>query len=161
MNVQEQKNFEDTINKYKDMVYRIAFTYCKNPHDAQDITQEVFLSYITSNSTLVGEHLKAWLITVTSNKCKNLLRSSWFTKIKPFNDYTQIQFQEDKDYNLYSAVMSLPKKYRIVIYLFYYEDYSTKEIAEMLGKNESTIRSHLARARKKLKTLLLEDWDNE
>lgn len=161
MNVQQQKNFEDIINRYKDMVYRIAFTYCKNPHDAEDITQEVFLSYITSNcDTLQGEHLKAWLITVTSNKCKNLLKSSWFTKIKPLNDYN-LQFQEEKDYNLYYAVMSLSKNYRIVTYLFYYEDYSTKEIAHILGKNESTIRSHLMRARKKLKDILLEEWNNE
>lgn len=161
MNVQHKKNFEDIINKYKDMVYRIAFTYCKNPYDAEDITQEVFLSYIISNCDILQEeHLKAWLITVTSNKCKNLLKSSWFTKMKPLDDYN-LQFQEKKDYNLYHVVMSLSKNYRIVIYLFYYEDYSTKEIAQILDKNESTIRSHLMRARKKLKDILLEEWNNE
>jgi RNA polymerase sigma-70 factor (ECF subfamily) len=160
LNVQLQRYFEEIIDKYKDMVYRIAFTYCKNPHDAEDITQEVFLTYITSyDDTLHGEKLKAWLITVTSNKCKNLLKSSWFTKTTPLDD--TLQFQESQDHELYQAVMSLPKNYRVVMYLFYYEDYSTKEIAQMLGKNESTVRSHLARARKKLKNILVEEWNDD
>lgn len=142
------------------MVYRLAFTYLKNSHDADDITQEVFLKYVTLDKTFQSdEHLKSWLITVTINHCKNLLKSSWFKKTQPLDE--NIQFEQQKNSNLYHAVMTLSKDYRTVIYLFYYEDYSTKEIASMLGKNESTIRSHLARARKKLKNILLEDWKDE
>lgn len=160
MNVQKEKILEKNINKYKDMVYRLAFTYLKNSHDADDITQEVFLKYVTLDKTFQSdEHLKSWLITVTINHCKNLLKSSWFKKTQPLDE--NIQFEQQKNSNLYHAVMTLSKDYRIVIYLFYYEDYSTKEIASMLGKNESTIRSHLARARKKLKNILLEDWKDE
>ena len=153
MNVQKEKILEKNINKYKDMVYRLAFTYLKNSHDADDITQEVFLKYVTLDKTFQSdEHLKSWLITVTINHCKNLLKSSWFKKTQPLDE--NIQFEQQKNSNLYHD-------YRTVIYLFYYEDYSTKEIASMLGKNESTIRSHLARARKKLKNILLEDWKDE
>ncbi len=160
MNVQKEKILEENINKYKDMVYRLAFTYLKNSHDADDITQEVFLKYVTLDKTFQSdEHLKSWLITVTINHCKNLLKSSWFKKTQPLDE--NIQFEQQKNSNLYHAVMTLSKDYRTVIYLFYYEDYSTKEIASMLGKNESTIRSHLARARKKLKNILLEDWKDE
>lgn len=116
------------------MVYRVAFTYCKNPHDAEDIAQEVFLKYITSNSNIQSEeHLKAWFITVTANHCKNLLKSSWFKKTQPLDD--NLPFKQEKDYNLYHTVMSLPKHFRVVVYLFYYEDYSIKEIAHMLEKN--------------------------
>lgn len=160
MNVQKEKILEENINKYKDMVYRLAFTYLKNSHDAEDITQEVFLKYVTLDKIFQSdEHLKSWLITVTINHCKNLLKSSWFKKTQPLDE--NIQFEQQKNSNLYHAVMTLSKDYRTVIYLFYYEDYSTKEIASMLGKNESTIRSHLARARKKLKNILLEDWKDE
>lgn len=160
MNVQNEKILEDNINKHKDMVYRLAFTYLKNPYDAEDITQEVFLKYVTMDKTFQSdEHLKSWLITVTMNHCKNLLKSSWFKKTQPLDE--TIPFEQKKDSNLYHAVMKLSKDYRTAIYLFYYEDYSTKEIASMLGKNESTIRSHLARARKKLKNILLEDWKDE
>ena len=160
MNVQKEKILEKNINKYKDMVYRLAFTYLKNSHDADDITQEVFLKYVTLDKTFQSdEHLKSWLITVTINHCKNLLKSSWFKKTQPLDE--NIQFEQQKNSNLYHAVMTLSKDYRTVIYLFYYEDYSTKEIASMLGKNESTIRSHLARAKKKLKNILLEDWKDE
>ncbi len=160
MNVQKEKILEKNINKYKDMVYRLSFTYLKNSHDADDITQEVFLKYVTLDKTFQSdEHLKSWLITVTINHCKNLLKSSWFKKTQPLDE--NIQFEQQKNSNLYHAVMTLSKDYRTVIYLFYYEDYSTKEIASMLGKNESTIRSHLARARKKLKNILLEDWKDE
>ena len=160
MNVQTEKAFEETINKYKDMVYRLSYTYLKNSHDAEDITQEVFLKYITLNKTFESdEHLRYWLVTVTINRCKNLLRSSWFKKTQPLDE--TVHFEEAKNYNLYRAVMTLPKDYRTVIYLFYYEDYSTKEIASILNKKDSTIRSQLARARKRLKNILLEDWKDE
>lgn len=142
------------------MVYRLAFTYLKNPHDAEDITQEVFLKYVTIDKTFESdEHLKSWLITVTINLCKNMLKSSWFKKTQPLDD--TIVFKQSKDINLYHAVMKLDKNYRTVVYLYYYEDYSTKEIAKMLNKNESTVRSQLARARKKLKNILLEEWKDE
>lgn len=161
-NTQKQLDFniEDILNKYQDMVYRLAITYCKNTHDASDITQDVFLKYLQSNVDFASEeHIKAWLIKVTINQCKKLLISPWFQRTQPLDD--NLSFNEQSHSDLYNAVMQLPKFQRMAIHLFYYEDYSTKEIAEMLNKNEATIRSYLHRARKKLKSLLEEDLFNE
>lgn len=159
-NYQSKLNINDILNKYQDMIYKVALTYCKNSHDAKDITQDVLLKYITSNAEFASdEHIKAWLIKVTVNQCKKLLISPWFQRTQPLDD--NISFNEQSHLDLYNAVMRLPKMQRIAIHLFYYEDYSTKEIAEMLNKNDATIRSYLHRARKKLKSLLEEDLFNE
>lgn len=161
-NIQKQLDFniEDILNRYQDMVYKLAITYCKNTHDAKDITQDVFFKYLKSNVDFASEeHIKAWLIKVTINQCKKLLISPWFQRTQPLDD--NLSFNEQSHSDLYSAVMQLPKFQRMAIHLFYYEDYSTKEIAQVLNKNEVTIRSYLHRARKKLKSLLEEDLFNE
>lgn len=155
-------DIEKVINTYSDMIYKIAITYCKNIYNAQDVTQEVLLKLvinINKTSFESEEHLKAWIIRVTINQCKKLLISPWFQRTQPLDD--NISFTEQSHSELYQAVMRLPKMQRISIHLFYYENYSTKEIAEVLGKNESTVRSYLHRARVKLKSLLEEDLFNE
>lgn len=159
-NSQSNVNIEEVINKYQDMIYKIALTYCKNSCDAKDVTQDVLLKYMQNKVDFVNEeHVKAWLIKVTINQCKKLLISPWFQRTQPLDD--NISFNEQSHSDLYNAVMWLPKFQRIAIHLFYYEDYSTKEIANMLNKNETTVRSYLHRARKKLKSLLEEDLFNE
>ncbi len=153
-------DIENILDKYQDMVYRLALTYCKNLHDAKDVTQEVFFKYLQSDVNFSSEeHIKAWLIKVTINQCRKLLISPWFQRTQPLDD--NISFTEKSHSELYNAVMRLPKFQRMAIHLFYYEEYSIKEIADMLHKNESTVRSYLHRARKKLKSLLEEGLFDE
>lgn len=152
----------EALDKYSDMVYRIALNYCKNKYDAEDITQEVFCKLVkaTDVSSVKSsvafndeEHLKRWLIRVTVNQCHSLFVTPWHKKTK----YLEDEELKDDVYNLnekselYHLVMSLPKKYRIVIYLHYYEEYSTKEIAEILNIKEATVRAQLMRGRNIIK----------
>lgn len=149
--------------KYQDNVFRAAFSICRNPEDAEDIVQDTFLKYFESNRQFESEeHIKAWLLKTAINKSKNTLRTFWHRNRSTFEDYMdQLPFQEPEDQEMLETVMSLPEAYRIVIYLYYYEDYSVKEIAKVLGKPENTIKSHLYRARKTLKDILKEDWTDD
>lgn len=149
--------------KYQDNVFRAAFSICRNPEDAKDIVQDTFLKYFESNRQFESEeHIKAWLLKTAINKSKNTLRTFWHRNRSTFEDYMdQLPFQEPEDQEMLETVMSLPEAYRIVIYLYYYEDYSVKEIAKVLGKPENTIKSHLYRARKTLKDILKEDWTDD
>ncbi len=140
--------------KYFDMVYRLALSQSGNPHDAEDITSEVFLRYIKSDKHFESEeHIKAWLIRVTVNRAKSLFASSWFKKTVPIDETLPADMPEDES-EVYGAVLKLPQKYRTVIHLFYYEDLKTAEIAETLNIKESTVRSQLLRARAMLKQFL-------
>jgi len=155
---------EDVIHRYQDTVYRIAFTYCRNTSDAEDIAQEAFLRYIKKMPRLQSEeHLKAWLIRVTLNIAKSLSTSSWSKKIVPLSEHdpTIADERAETDTATYYAVMSLPEKYRSVIMLYYYEDYSIREIAQILNRTETAIQTQLQRARAMLKNKLKEDWGND
>lgn len=115
-------NPEDVIRHYIDMVYRVAFTYCKNRPDAEDITQEVFYRFLRKPPWLASEdHLKAWLIRVAINASKSLLRTAWLRKTVPINEQDPLPVDEPIPVDLYHAVMSLPEKYRSVVFLYYYE----------------------------------------
>lgn len=145
-----------SLNKYSNMIFRLAFARTKNSHDAHDILQEVFLRYIKSNKDFINEeHKKAWLIKTTINCSKTLLSSAWFRKTTGLDDNITQELKEKSE--VYYAVLKLPKKYRTVIHLFYYEDMSITEIANLLNIKESTIKSQLHRARKKLKEILKEE----
>jgi len=153
---------EDIIYRYQDTVYRIAFTYCRNPSDAEDVAQEVFIRYIRKMPRLDSEeHLKAWLIRVTLNVAKSLLTSSWSKKTVPLSDHELISNDEMSNTETYYAVMSLSEKYRSVVMLYYFEDYSVKEIAQILNRTETAIQTQLQRARAMLKDKLKEDWKND
>lgn len=151
-----------TINKYSDMVYKLAFSMVKNKFDAEDIHQEVFVKYIDKHPVFENmEHEKAWFLRVTINLAKNLWKSTWKQKVTSLLDFekeepTAEPTQED---GIIEIVKTLPKKYRIVIHLFYYEDLSMEEIAKVLQLKESTVRTQLTRARQKLKEILKEDMD--
>ena len=152
----------DVITNYQDTVYRIAFTYCKNTADAEDITQEVFFRYLkNTNKFNDDEHLKAWLIRVTVNVSKSLLRSAWFKKTTPISEHENLYAGEQEQSDTYYAVLSLPEKYRAVILLYYFEEYTVKEIAKILGRSETAVQTQLQRARAILKEKLKEDWHNE
>lgn len=149
---------EKIISKYSNMVFRVAYARTNSSHDAEDIMQDVFVRYIKNKPCFENEeHEKAWFIRVTINCSKSLLTSSWFRRTTELKD----NIPDDKmsvclaeESEVYYAVMSLPKDMRTVIHLYYYEDYKVKEIAEILKRSESYVKSILMRARKKLKNTL-------
>ena len=150
------------IDKYGDMILRVAFSYMKNTYDAEDIVQEVFLKLVSNKYTFDNtEHEKAWIIRVTINICKNKLKSFWFNKTSEISDEIKFYDKINENDSVLKAVMDLPVSYRMVIHLYYYEQYTTKEIADVIGKKESTVRSLLYRGREKLKNILKEDYDFE
>lgn len=161
-NICANESIEEILNRYSRMVYRIAFSRTKSKYDADDILQEVFLKYIKYNVNYANEeHRKAWLIKTTINTSKTLLTSAWFRKTvaMPDNPDTLLVEMEEKS-DVYYAVLKLPVKYRTVIHLFYYEDLSIREISLLLDLKESTVKSHLHRARKQLQLILKgEDFD--
>ena len=144
-----QKLFE----KYKDMVYRLALSYLGNPEDAQDISQEVFLRLLRWNGRIRSGAERAWLTKVTVNCCKELLSSRVPTREVEETD--AVYFPETS--YLKEAVMALPGDYRVVVFLHYYEDYSTQEIADLLKVSQSVVTTRLHRARQRLKYLLQEE----
>ncbi len=146
---------EKIIRQYADMIFRVAFQNVKNKADAEDILQDVSLALLTKDAPIYDEnHIKSWLIRVTLNKCKNFHKSAYRTKTEPLSDYIGLYEKEDKE--LFEDIMSLPKNYRNALYLFYYEGYSIEEIAKLLKKKPSTVGSWLHRARKKLKSIILD-----
>ena len=150
---------EDIIKIYSGMVYRQAFAYTRNKTDADDIYQEVFLRYIRKNPQFESEeHRKAWLIRVTVNCCKKMSGAAWKNKTVPLED--DIIFESEEENSLHYELMKLPVKYRTVIHLFYYENYSAEEIGEILKQKPSAVRMTLTRARRKLKEILKEEYDN-
>ena len=153
---------ENIIHNYQDTVYRIAFTHCRNAHDAEDITQEVFVRYLKKTPRLTGdEHLKAWLIRVTINVSRSLLRSAWFKKTVPISEQENLSTNDPSVTDTYYAVMSLPEKYRTVVLLYYFEDYSVREISKILRRTETAVQTQLQRARAMLKKELKEVWKND
>lgn len=150
--------FINKANQYKDTIYRIAFNYFKNPHDAEDTVQEVLLKLYTSKNNFESDqHTRHWIIRVTVNHCKNILRMPWRRRRVALDEIKEYGiFDTSSDNDLLVDVMQLPDKYRIIIYLFYYEDYSTKEIAEILKISETAVTTRLSRGRKQLKLRIRE-----
>lgn len=154
----------DLLDKYGDMVIRIAYTYLKNRADAEDIVQDVFLRIIDKKPSFNDEnHEKSWLIRATINMCKNKVNMFWNKNKCSIDDVQEFAVSDkyNTDTSVFQAVMALGEKYRVVVYMYYYEGYSTPEIANVIGKSETTIRSLLHRARNKLKDMLKEDYDFE
>jgi RNA polymerase sigma-70 factor (ECF subfamily) len=144
---------EETVERNEDKVFRTALAIVGGKADAEDIVQDVFIKLFEKQPHFESpEHETAWLVRVTVNLCKNYLRSHWWQKTVPLlNTYPA---QTDEQENLMQTVLSLPSKYRTAIHLFYYEGYSTKEIAEITAQKESTVREQLTRARRMLKKYL-------
>ncbi len=153
-----KEEFACAVRDYKDTVFRVAFGYMKNQDDADDIAQNVFLKLFKSDTAFeTPEHLRSWLIRVAVNECKSVFRMPW-RKMENIEDYAeQLAMPTPKHTELLSTVMGMPEKYRVIIYLFYYEEYSTEEIAGLLGVPPATVRTRLARGRKRLKNILTED----
>ncbi len=152
-------DFGRCAEKYKDTVYRVALNFTGNPQDAEDAVQEALLKLYLSKERFEGdEHVKRWLIRVTLNWCKNLSRASRRRLPTPPEELAlSIPFEAEEQIALFTAVMSLPEKYRVPLYLFYYEEYSVREIARILELGESAVTTRLSRARGILRTELTEE----
>lgn len=150
---------QELLEKYSDMVYRLAYARTGNVYDAQDITQEVFLKYIKADKEFHDEeHRKAWLLTVAANTGNSMMKSAWFRHRADFEeagseDYYMPQMPFEGG-SVTDAVKELPEKYRIVIHLFYYEELSVKEISTILKMTQSNVKSRLSRARQMLREML-------
>lgn len=166
-----QADSNEIIEKYSDMVYRIALLQVKNKADAEDIFQEVFIKLIQNMDKLTSEeHVKAWLIRVTINCSKTHLTSYWNKNTVAYDtestqeagaeDTYPIEEQAERE-KIFQSVKELPDKYRNVIHLFYYEQLSIVKISEVLQEKESTIKSHLFRGRELLRDKLKGDFGNE
>lgn len=149
------------VEKYANNVYKIALSYCKNKYDAEDILQNVFVKLFQIEQDFESdEHIRNWLIRVTINSCKDFCKSFWKKHMVGIDEIRQgyvYEFSTAEKSDLYENVMRLPQKYRAVIHLYYYEDYSIKEISEILGIKETTVQTQLARARVKLENILKEE----
>ena len=154
----EQTFFLAIADRYKDTVFRIALNYFGNTYDAEDTVQDVFMKLYTSDKQFEShEHIRNWLIRVTINTCKNTLRMPWRNRNVDLDDLAEsLTFEQQEQSELFMSVMSLPEKYRVILYLFYYEEYSVKEISKMLSLKESAVTTRLSRARNQLKLTLTE-----
>ncbi len=158
-----KEQFTHLADKYLDMVYRIAYNAVKHPSDADDVTQNVMLRLCHAAPDFASEeHAKRWLIRVALNESKRFSTSVWRQKTVSLAEQTALTFSFDtpEESELFLAVMKLPPRYRIPLYLYYYEGYAIKEIATLLSTKESTIQTRLARARAKLKHHLTEEWNH-
>ena len=155
-----KNDMELLYDKYSGSVYRLAVSYCKNTADAEDIVQEVFMKLFSADMDFPDERSeKAWIMTVTANKCRDTLRSltyKYFHHSVALEDADLI-YETPEESAVYNAVMELPPKYRIVIHLYYYEGYSTAETAKIIGISETAVQTRLYRGRNLLKKSLGED----
>lgn len=141
---------EEVIQREKDLVYRLAFSQCHQKDQADDIFQNVMYRYLKRKPTFESlEHEKAWFIRVTLNCSKTSLKSFWNNRVEEIDE--QVYIFEKKEIDLTPYLNKLPKKYNAVLYLFYYEGYSTKEMAEILHIKENNVRVLLNRARNQLR----------
>jgi len=151
------------IERYSDTVRRLCMLHLKNEADTEDIFQTVFLKYVLSSVSFENdEHEKAWLIQVTINACKDLLKSFFRSHTVSLDKIMEQTSELPPDYSdVWEAVFSLPQKYRDVVYLHYFEDYTAPQISRILGKNVNTIYTLLTRSKKMLRERLGGGYDYE
>ena len=151
----DSQNADRLVNMYADMILRISYMYLKQTHDAEDICQDVFMKLLVGDFKFDHpEHEKSWIIRTTINACKDHLRTSFWKRAVDLEHAMEIEAPEKPDSKILDLVMTLPKNYRISIYLHYYEGYQVNEIASMLKKSNNTVSAYLSRGRKKLRQLL-------
>ena len=155
----DNQRFDDLYQKYAGIVFITAYNFLLNKDDAEDIVQEVFIKYFISNKTFNDDnHEKAWILTVTANLSKNVLRSKSRQNLELDDTIKIVDHKFDKaitnHLDLEEAMKELTANQRLVIYLFYYEQIPIKNIAKIMKSNENTVKSHLLRAKSKMKTYL-------
>ena len=149
------------VDLYADTVRRLCMIYLKSYDDTEDIFQNVFIKYLLSNIEFQSsEHEKAWIIRVTINECKDLLKNFFRSKSVPLAEIKELPADMSAESaNVLEAVMQLPPKYKDVIYLYYYEGYTADEISKMLNRRTNTVYTQLARARAALKERLGDEFE--
>lgn len=156
-----EAEFERLIGLYSGTVYRTAYCRTGNAADAEDIMQEAFLRLYTSKLIFENdEHIKAWLIRTAANLGKNLIKSGWYRLSEPITAQTEerpAKETEIPEEGILPLIMKLKPKNRLALYMHYYEGYSVREIASVLGEKESAVTSRLLRARKQLKALIIKE----
>lgn len=162
-NEQLKSKFEAKYNQYGKMLYKIAFLYFGNSYDAEDALQEVFIRLMYDAPSFKDKnHEKAWLIRVTQNKCRDMLKAS-HSKNASLDEIELSDFvktENDEQLDVLKQVVALPAKYKTAIILYYYYDYSVSEISKTLQISNSAVKMRLKRGREILK-IELEDYDNE
>lgn len=163
----DSREYERIVKENIDTIYRIALSYTKAAQDADDVVQQTFMKLLTKEVAFKDEeHIKKWLIRVCVNECNSLFSTFWRRNVGSTDEMSEeasyeVEFADGKNEELFEAIKELSAKSRIVIYLFYYEDYSSKEIAEILHIKEATVRTRLVAARKMLRAKLKEAWEDE
>ena len=151
----DRTEVERLVETYSDLILRLSYSYLKSTEDAKDISQTVFLKLLEKPRTFASpEHERAWIIRTAANICKDVLKSHWRRTTVDMDAAGDVPAPQAEEGSLLAAVGLLPPKYRAVIYLYYYEGYAAKEIAQMLGENPATVSTRLNRGRAKLKTML-------
>lgn len=166
MKAKERKRVLDCYQRQKDMIYKLAWAYCRDKYQADDVFQEVFFRYLKYHPKFkTSEHEKAWFIRTTINVCKNLLKNKWNRDMVQLQEWDEEQaFRKgtgDAFEELKEAVLDLPEKYRVPIHLYYYEEYSVREIAQFLHRSESTVQTQLQRGREKIRQVLERSEEND
>lgn len=147
------------LDTYGNAILRLAYSYLHNTSDAEDILQDTLIQFLRNKPRFESrEHEKAWLLRVAANLSKSKIRYNKIRMADELDEQLAAEQREDLSF-VWEAVKALPEKYREVVHLFYEEDYSTAQIACVLGRNESTVRSDLRRGRMKLKEILKEAYD--
>ena len=149
-----KREFTEVYYRHVDSVYRVCYSFMKNRVDTEDMVQETFLRLLSTKRTFENErHEKAWLIVTASNVCKDTLKK-WWRNNENIEDFLDIAAEQKQDDGILEVILQLPVDYKEAVYMYYYEGYSTVEIAEYLHCPESTVRSRLMRAKKKLQVML-------
>lgn len=151
---EREKFMTDAVKAYSDTVFRVAFQYTGSRYDAEDIVQEVFLKLLKKLPPLAGDGLKAWLIRVTINACKDNLRSRRRRALLMREPFAE---QHESYGEVFEALSALPERDRTALYLHYYEGYTAREIAGMTGERERAVTKRIGRAREKMKQYLSEE----
>lgn len=159
----EREEAARLIEAYGPAVYRLAWARTGNRTDAEDVTQETFLRLVRSAPEFRdGEHCRAWLLRVAANCAGDLHRAPWRRRERPLEEAAALSAPEPPELDgLLKQVLALPKDYRTVVHLFYYEELSTAEIAKLLGKREGAVRTRLSRARAMLRERLKEEGERD
>ena len=152
------------IDRYQSTVYGLALAKTGSPADADDVFQEVFLAYYQSDKQFHDEeHRKAWLLRTTMNQCRRVLASSWRRKTVPLSqrEDASVPFREPEEGRVWAALSALPEKLRLPLYLFYFQELSTQEIAALLSIRPGAVRMRLSRGRERLRETLKGDYFDE
>ena len=154
--VDHSNRLEELVEKYENTLFRTALAILGDVQEAEDAVQDAFLRYLEKCPELRdGEHEKAWLLKVTANRCKSILRTRRRHPAVELLDVYPAPEQDSRE--LVEAILSLPANQRAAVHLHYYEGYTSEEIGAILGQRPGTVRSHLSRAREALRRYLSDE----